>query len=104
MAYKAKTIQNSKQFAKYMGDTVADLGPYIVLAFFAAQFIAVFKYSHLGEMLALAGFVAVGCWLFVICLRVAGLFGQSLNRFYVCKICIHGTGICAYVNASRCCA
>ncbi|MDW3096169.1 MAG: AbgT family transporter [Gammaproteobacteria bacterium] len=56
---KAKTIQNSKQFAKYMGDTIADLGPYIVLAFFAAQFIAVFKYTHLGEMLALAG----GGWL-----------------------------------------
>ncbi|MFK7795643.1 MAG: AbgT family transporter [Gammaproteobacteria bacterium] len=56
---KAKTINSSKQFAKYMGDTIADLGPYIVLAFFAAQFIAVFKYSHLGEMLALAG----GGWL-----------------------------------------
>ena len=56
---KAKTIKSSKQFAKYMGDTIADLGPYIVLAFFAAQFIAVFKYSHLGEMLALAG----GGWL-----------------------------------------
>tara|TARA_R110002049_G_scaffold252264_1_gene426863 strand:- start:1757 stop:3265 length:1509 start_codon:yes stop_codon:yes gene_type:complete len=56
---KAKTIQSSKQFARYMGDTIADLGPYIVLAFFAAQFIAVFKYSHLGEMLALAG----GGWL-----------------------------------------
>ena len=56
---KAKTIRSSKQFAKYMGDTIADLGPYIVLAFFAAQFIAVFKYTHLGEMLALAG----GGWL-----------------------------------------
>jgi aminobenzoyl-glutamate transport protein len=56
---KAKTIRNSKQFARYMGDTMADLGPYIVLAFFAAQFIAVFKYTHLGEMLALAG----GSWL-----------------------------------------
>ncbi|MFK8028414.1 MAG: AbgT family transporter [Gammaproteobacteria bacterium] len=56
---KAKTIQSSKQFAKYMGDTIADLGPYIVLAFFAAQFIAVFKFSNLGEMLALAG----GGWL-----------------------------------------
>ena len=56
---KARTIKSSKQFAKYMGDTIADLGPYIVLAFFAAQFIAVFKYSHLGEMLALAG----GGWL-----------------------------------------
>lgn len=56
---KAKTIRNSKDFAKFMGDTIADLGPYIVLGFFAAQFIAVFKYTHLGEMLALSG----GAWL-----------------------------------------
>ena len=56
---KAKTIRDSKQFARFMGDTMADLGPYIVLAFFAAQFIAVFKYTHLGEMLALA----CGGWL-----------------------------------------
>ena len=56
---RAKTIRNSKAFAKYMGDTIAELGPYIVLAFFAAQFIAVFKYTHLGEMLAISG----GTWL-----------------------------------------
>jgi len=56
---RAKTIISSKQFARYLGDTTSDLGPYIVLAFFAGQFIAVFKYSHLGEMLALAG----GGWL-----------------------------------------
>ncbi|VAW83940.1 Aminobenzoyl-glutamate transport protein, partial [hydrothermal vent metagenome] len=41
--------------ARLMGDTMASLGPYIVLAFFAAQFIAFFKFSHLGEMLAVVG-------------------------------------------------
>ena len=56
---RAKTITSSKQFARYLGDTIADLGPYIVLAFFAGQFIAVFKFTHLGEMLALTG----GGWL-----------------------------------------
>lgn len=56
---RAKTITSSKQFAKYLGDTISDLGPYIVLAFFAAQFIAVFKFTHLGEMLAVTG----GGWL-----------------------------------------
>ncbi len=56
---RAKTITSSKQFARYLADTISDLGPYIVLAFFAAQFIAVFKFTHLGEMLALAG----GGWL-----------------------------------------
>lgn len=57
--YYAGTIRNSKEFANHMGKTMADLGPYIVLAFFAAQFIAAFKYTHLGEMLAIAG----GAWL-----------------------------------------
>lgn len=55
----ARTITSSKQFARYLADTIADLGPYIVLAFFAAQFIALFKFTRLGEMLALAG----GSWL-----------------------------------------
>ena len=34
---------------------MARLGPYIVLAFFAAQFIAAFNQSGLGQMLAIAG-------------------------------------------------
>jgi aminobenzoyl-glutamate transport protein len=38
-----------------MGETFASLGPYLVLAFFAAQFIEAFKYSNLGEMVAIAG-------------------------------------------------
>ncbi len=66
---KARTIQSSRQFAKYMNETIADLGPYIVLAFFAAQFITVFKYSHLGEMLALSG----GSWLASLQLGVGAL-------------------------------
>ena len=57
--YVAGTMRTSKVFAQYMGKTMSDLGPYIVLAFFAAQFIAVFKYTHLGEMIALTG----GAWL-----------------------------------------
>ena len=48
-------IKNDKDAADIMGDTLASLGPYIVLAFFAAQFIESFKYSGLGEMLAIAG-------------------------------------------------
>jgi len=64
--YFAGTVRNSKEFAKHMGRTIADLGPYIVLAFFAAQFIAVFKFTHLGEMFALAG----GAWLATLHLEV----------------------------------
>ena len=63
---RAKTIRSSKTFAKFMGDTIAELGPYIVLAFFAAQFIAVFKYTHLGEMIAISG----GSWLASLQLQV----------------------------------
>ena len=48
-------IKNDKDIAKILGETFADLGPYIVLAFFAAQFIEGFKYSGLGEMLAISG-------------------------------------------------
>ena len=48
-------IKNDKDMADIMGDTFAGLGPYIVLAFFAAQFIESFKYSGLGEMLAISG-------------------------------------------------
>jgi aminobenzoyl-glutamate transport protein len=49
------TIKNDKDVANIMGDTIAALGPYIVLAFFAAQFVESFKYSGLGEMLAISG-------------------------------------------------
>lgn len=38
-----------------LGNTISNLGPYIVMAFFAAQFIEYFKYSNLGEMIAIAG-------------------------------------------------
>jgi aminobenzoyl-glutamate transport protein len=38
-----------------LSDTMAGLGPYLVLAFFAAQFVACFGQSRLGEMLAIAG-------------------------------------------------
>jgi aminobenzoyl-glutamate transport protein len=38
-----------------MSETMAGMGSYIVLAFFAAQFIAYFGYSHLGEILAING-------------------------------------------------
>ena len=87
----AGTIQNSKDFASMLGNTIADLAPYIVLAFFAAQFIAVFNYTHLGEMVALAG----GAWLaslqlsvyvlllmFVLLACVGNLFIGSMSAKY----------------------
>ncbi|MCB9842757.1 MAG: AbgT family transporter [Phycisphaeraceae bacterium] len=41
--------------AKLMAHTMADMGPYIVLAFFAAQFVEFFNHSNLGTMLAIVG-------------------------------------------------
>ena len=51
----AGTIKNDRDIVRMLGQTMKSLGPYIVLAFFAAQFIGCFQYSRLGEMLALSG-------------------------------------------------
>lgn len=48
-------FKRDRDIARAFGEVFAELGPYIVLAFFAAQFIAAFNYSHLGEMLAFSG-------------------------------------------------
>jgi aminobenzoyl-glutamate transport protein len=48
-------VRSDKDVARILGETMAAMGPYIVMAFFAAQFIAFFAHSGLGEMLALAG-------------------------------------------------
>jgi aminobenzoyl-glutamate transport protein len=50
-----RTIRNDRDVARMLGETMARLGPYIVLAFFAAQFIESFNYSGLGKLLAIAG-------------------------------------------------
>jgi aminobenzoyl-glutamate transport protein len=55
----AGSIANDRDAVAMMGETMRTMGPYIVLAFFAAQFIACFNHSRLGEMLAIAG----GGWL-----------------------------------------
>ncbi|MAS82227.1 MAG: aminobenzoyl-glutamate transporter [Legionellales bacterium] len=51
----AGKIKNDRDVANMLGEVMARLGPYIVLAFFAAQFIAAFNQSGLGQMLAVAG-------------------------------------------------
>jgi aminobenzoyl-glutamate transport protein len=48
-------VRSDKDVARMMGEVMAGMGPYVVLAFFAAQFIAYFAHSGLGEMLAIAG-------------------------------------------------
>ncbi len=53
--FASRKFRTDRDVAEAMGATMAALGPYIVLAFFAAQFIEGFKYSGLGEMLAITG-------------------------------------------------
>jgi aminobenzoyl-glutamate transport protein len=48
-------LRSDRDVARLLGETMASMGPYIVMAFFAAQFIAYFSHSHLGEMLAISG-------------------------------------------------
>ena len=87
----AGSIKNDRDIAGIMGKTFADLGPYIVLAFFAAQFIEIFRYSGLGVMLAITG----GQWLaamhvpapvllcsFILLVLIANLFIGSASAKY----------------------
>jgi aminobenzoyl-glutamate transport protein len=70
----AGSIRNDRDLVGMMAETLRSMGPYIVLVFFAAQFIAVFGHSRLGEMLAIAG----GRWL-----AQAGLSATALALAFV---------------------
>lgn len=49
------TIRNDKQMMKHIIASMGTLATYIVLVFFAAQFVYFFKYSNLGLILAVNG-------------------------------------------------
>jgi len=51
----AGTIKSQRDVSNYMSQSMASMGSYIVLAFFAAQFIAYFNWSNLGLILAIKG-------------------------------------------------
>lgn len=51
----AGTIKNDKDVVKAMGKSMSSMGGYLVLAFFAAQFIQYFSYTNLGIILAVSG-------------------------------------------------
>ncbi len=50
-----KTIRNDKDVAKHLGKSMSTMGSYIVLVFFAAQFVYFFNYSNLGIIFAIKG-------------------------------------------------
>lgn len=51
----AKTIRNDSDVMKGMAKSMETLGSYIVLVFFAAQFVAYFKWTNLGLIFAIEG-------------------------------------------------
>jgi len=51
----AGTIRSDRDVAHMLHETMALMGSYIVLAFFAAQMIAAFEHSRLGTLLAIGG-------------------------------------------------
>lgn len=65
----AGTVKSDKDVAKYITKSMSGMGGYIVLVFFAAQFVYFFNYSNLGIIFAING--AEG-------LQNIGLTGPSL--------------------------
>ncbi len=53
--FVSKTFKDSNDVVKAMQDTMATLAPYIVLVFFASQFISLFNASNIGLVLAVHG-------------------------------------------------
>ncbi|MCG8499520.1 MAG: AbgT family transporter [Firmicutes bacterium] len=51
----AGNVKNDKDVVKCMSKAMATMGGYLVLAFFAAQFIEYFTYTNLGIILAISG-------------------------------------------------
>ncbi len=51
----AKTLSNDNDVIKGMGKSMSTLGTYIVLVFFASQFVAYFNWTNLGLIFAIQG-------------------------------------------------
>ncbi|MFN7619644.1 MAG: AbgT family transporter [bacterium] len=51
----AGTVKSHRDLVIMMRDGIAQMAPYIVLAFFAAHFVAMFNWSGLGPILAVSG-------------------------------------------------
>jgi aminobenzoyl-glutamate transport protein len=77
----AGTMKNDKDVIDAMSKSMGTMGMYIVLVFFAAQFVAFFKWTNLGTVLAVKGAVL---------LQTLGLDGPSVFIFFII--------ICGLVN------
>ncbi|WP_051278795.1 AbgT family transporter [Chitinilyticum aquatile] len=70
----AGSISNDRDVARAMGDSLSEMGYYLVMVFFAAQFIALFGQSKLGVLLAVNGAEAISA---------SGLSGMPLLLTFV---------------------
>jgi aminobenzoyl-glutamate transport protein len=50
-----RSLRSGSDVSRMMSESMAGMGGYIVLAFFAAQFIAYFQWSNMGLLIALSG-------------------------------------------------
>jgi aminobenzoyl-glutamate transport protein len=77
----AKTFRSDSDVVNAMSKSMSTMGTYLVLVFFAAQFVAFFNWTHLGLILAVSGADV---------LRASGLGGVPLMIGFV--------GLTAFVN------
>lgn len=79
----AGTMHNDRDVVNAMAKSMSSLGLYIVLVFFAAQFVALFNWSNFGTVTAIAG---------ADLLESLGLRGPGLFALFIL--------LCAFVNLS----
>ena len=60
--YVAGTVRNHRDVIEGMSNSMSTMGYYIVMAFFAAQFIFAFGASNLGALIALKGAAVLAAW------------------------------------------
>jgi aminobenzoyl-glutamate transport protein len=70
----AKTLKSDKDIMKGMAKSMGTMGTYIVLVFFAAQFVAFFDWSNIGLIVAVEGAEA---------LKASGMVGIPLMVMFV---------------------
>jgi aminobenzoyl-glutamate transport protein len=63
-------VRNDRDVARMMGEAMSSMGMYIVLAFFAAQFVEWFKWTNLGFLFAMEGAETIGrdqpAWIIIV--------------------------------------
>lgn len=78
-----RSIKSDRDVATMMNKTMSSMGPYIILAFFASQFVGWFSESNLGKVIALEGVALLQSWRMPIWLLVISivLLAGLLNLF-----------------------